>query len=265
VVRADPTLSTEQLSAAAGTLAAKLRASGTSALDSPAHEGADIVVAFADTAHDADLSDAAANARSGIVVFCRTSELGEPVPANPRITADIKAALELGWTVNRSTSEGTVLEKDGRLALFVYEATAVSPRDETVVDISRRLEGLGWRPIVTWNGAERSVGELEQLLAAHAIAAAPSSALRIIGEFDPHRLPPTDGPPKGSDGPTPGAGAPPETVAPHVAASTTYPSEGATDRRSCRSARTSSSATSRASGPAPILRARRWPEPKRIS
>ncbi|MDE5465953.1 hypothetical protein [Bradyrhizobium sp. CSS354] len=227
VVSSDPTLGPEKLPAAAAGLAAKLRQAGFRALVSPASEDADIVVAFADTARNTDLREAAANAREGIVVFCRTSELGEPVPADPRITADIKSAQALGWKIIRTTFEGTVLEKDGRLALFVYEATALSPRDETVANISRRLEGLGWRPIVSWNGAERSVAELEHLLAVQSIAATPASALKIIGEFDPHEPPPTEGPPE--DGPRPNANSPPETAAPQAVSppSEPGPNEGA--------------------------------------
>ncbi|MGT2502690.1 hypothetical protein ACVOMS_21340 [Bradyrhizobium guangxiense] len=210
-------------------LAAKLREAGSSALASPGSKSADIVVAFADTARDADVAEAAANARSGIVVFCRTSELGQPVPLDPTITADIKAALALGWKIARFTVEGTVLEKDGRLALFVHEATAVSPRDETVADTSRRLEGLGWRPIVSWNGAERSIDDLERLLAAQSIAAAPPSALKIIGAFDPHEPPPTEDPPEGPGDPSPDVDAPPEAAAPQAVftPATSSPEEGA--------------------------------------
>jgi hypothetical protein len=54
----------------------------------------------------------------------------------------------LGWKIQRATTEGTVLEKDGKVATLVSETAAISPWDETVTDISclRPPRGLHRRP-----------------------------------------------------------------------------------------------------------------------
>lgn len=193
VVRTDPDLSLVQLSAAADRLVSQLFGSGCSVTLSSSGQAADIVVAVADELNDSDVSAAAENAAQGVVVLCRTDIRLPPASMEQGATADVKSAQALGWRVSRATIEGTVVEKDGRLAALLNEPVATSPRDETIPDVLRRLEMLGWRPIVMWNGAERSSHDLGHLLATHSVASAPSSVRKIVEEFDLRDPPPSGG------------------------------------------------------------------------
>lgn len=193
IVRADPTLSTAQLSAAAGRLVSELRRSGRSVALSSTGDAAEIVVAVADELRDADLTTAARGAGQGIVVLCRADGRSQPAALNAGSLADVKSAQAMGWSVSRSTIEGTVVEKDGRLAALINEAAVVSPHDETVADVYRRLEALGWNPVVMWNGAERDAHDLGDLLSRHSVATSPNPIRKIVDEFDLNETPPTGG------------------------------------------------------------------------
>ena len=200
LVRADPEMSLEQLSAAAGLLAAELIRSGCTTSLASGTQTADVIVAAMDELHEANLAEAAQKAARGVIVLCREDR--RPPPAQPGLpaVADVRTALSLGWKIQRATTEGTVLEKGGKLAALVSETAAISPRDEAVTDISLRLESLGWQPIVAWNGAERSQSDLDRLLTAHSMPSAPTPFRKIAEEFDLRAPPPQGGGPgPGSD------------------------------------------------------------------
>ncbi|QQO33159.1 hypothetical protein JJC00_32250 [Bradyrhizobium diazoefficiens] len=193
VVRTDPALSLAQLSGAAGRLVSELFRRGCSATLSSSGQAADIIVAVADELRDADLTAAAENAAQGVVALCRADGRSPTASIEQSPTADVKSAQALGWSISRSTIEGTVVEKDGRLTALLNEAVAASPRDETIADVCRRLEILGWRPVVVWNGAERSSHDLGNLLATHSVATAPNPIRKIVDEFDLHDPSPSGG------------------------------------------------------------------------
>ena len=208
LVRADPTMSPEQLSAAAGLLAAELNRSGCTTSLASGTQTADVIVAAMDELHEENLAEAAQKAARGVIVLCREDR--RPPPAQPGLpaTADVRTALSLGWKIQRATAEGTVVEKDGKVAALVNEMAAISPWDETVTDVSHRLVALGWQPIVAWNGAERGAPDLDRLLTAHSLSSSPSPFRKIAEEFELRGPPPQDG------GPGPGDGGRVETIEP---------------------------------------------------
>jgi hypothetical protein len=198
LIREDPVMSLEQLSAAARLLVAELVQRGCSAALASSTQTADVIVAAMDEIHEGGLADVAQKAAHGIVILCRKDQ--RPPPAQPGLhaAADARTALSLGWKIQRATAEGTVVEKDGKVAALVNEMAAISQNDETVTDISRRLEALGWQPIVAWNGAERRGADLDSLLTAHSLPSVPSPFRKIAEEFD-LRTPPPHGGGRGSD------------------------------------------------------------------
>jgi hypothetical protein len=198
LVRTDPDLGLDQLLAAADLLVAELSRHGCNALPASSTRAADVIVAAIEELREGDLAAVAENAKHGIVVLCRKDE--RPPPAHPSTpaVADVQTAVALGWKISRAATEGTVVEKDGKVAALISEAAAISPQDETVTDVSRRLGSLGWHPIVVWNAAERSPPHLEQLLAKHSLSPAPSQFRKIAEEFDLRGPPPNGGGP-GSD------------------------------------------------------------------
>jgi hypothetical protein len=208
LVREDPAMGLEQLSAAAGLLVAELIQAGCSASLASATQAADVIVAAMDELHEDDLAGVAQKAAHGTVILCRKDQ--RPPPAQPGLpaAADVQTALSLGWKIQRATAEGTVVEKDGKVAALVNETAAISPWDETVTDVSRRLEALGWQPIVAWNGAERSGPDLDRLLTAHSLSSSPSPFRKIAEEFD------LRGPPPQGGGPDPGDSGRFETIEP---------------------------------------------------
>jgi hypothetical protein len=199
LVRADPDLSLDQLSVAADLLVAELSQHGCSASLASGRQAADIIVAAMDELHEGDLAAVAEKAERGIVVLCQKDERPPLAQPAPPAAADAQAALALGWKVSRAATEGTVIEKDGKVAVLVNETAAISPWDETVTDVSRRLESLGWEPIVAWNGAERSQPDLDRLLTAHSLPSAPSPFRKIAEEFDLRAPPPKGGGPGSGD------------------------------------------------------------------
>jgi hypothetical protein len=195
LVRSDSARNVEQLSAAADLLVAELTRSGCSASLASGMQAADVIVAAMDELHEGDLAAVAEKAGHGIVVLCRKDE--RPPPAQPGwpAAADARTALALGWKIQRAATEGTVLEKDGKVAALVNETAAMSPWDESLADVSHRLEALGWQPIVAWNGAERSRPDLDRLLTAHSLPSGPSPFRKIAEEFDLRAPPPHGGGP----------------------------------------------------------------------
>jgi hypothetical protein len=208
LVRADPEMSLEQLSGAAGLLAAELIRSGCTTSLASGTQTADVIVAAMDELHEAGLAEAAQKAARGVIVLCREDRRPPPAQSGLPATADVRTALSLGWKIQRATAEGTVVEKDGKVAALVNETAAISPWDETVTDVSHRLEALGWQPIVAWNSAERGVPDLDRLLTAHSLSSSPSPFRKIAEEFELRGPPPQDG------GPGPGDGGRFETIEP---------------------------------------------------
>jgi hypothetical protein len=197
LVRTDSAMSLDQLSAAAGLLVAELARSGCSASLASGTQAANVIVAAMDELHEDGLAAVAEKAGHGIVVFCRKDERPPPAQRGLPAAADARTALALGWKIQRAATEGTVLEKDGKIAALVNEPAAMSPWDETVTDVSHRLEALGWQPIVAWNGTERSRPDLDRLLTAHSVPSAPSPFRKIAEEFDLRAPPPQGGGPGG--------------------------------------------------------------------
>jgi hypothetical protein len=148
-----------------------------------------------DELHEGSLADVAQKAAQGIVIVCRKDQRLPPGQPGLPATADVRTAMSLGWKIQRATAEGTVVEKDGKVAALVNEMAAISPWDETVTDVSHRLEALGWQPIVAWNGAERGVQDLDRLLTAHSLSSSPSPFRKIAEEFELRGPPPRDGGP----------------------------------------------------------------------
>lgn len=201
LVREDEALTSNELSAAAERLAGELRREGCSA-SAFGSQSADILVAAFDELHDADLAGVAQKAIHGVVVVCRKDLRTASGPADLSQSADAQAAQSLGWKISRATTEGTVLEKDGRAAILVDERALISAHDETVADVLRRLRSLGWDPLVSWSEAERSRADLAELLAAHSRPLAANRFRRIAEAFDlrdpaPHG----GGPGPGGNGP----------------------------------------------------------------
>jgi hypothetical protein len=205
LIREDPAMSPEQLSAAAGLLVSELIQRGCSASLAAGAQTADVIVAAMDELHEGSLADVAQKAAHGIVILCRKDQRSPPARSGLHAVADVRTALSLGWKIQRATTEGTVLEKGGKLAALVSETAAISPWDETVTDVWRRLESLGWQPIVAWNGAERSEPDLDRLLTAHSMPSTPSQFRKAAEEFDLRAPPPQGG------GPGPGSGVRSET------------------------------------------------------
>ncbi|MGH3025986.1 MAG: hypothetical protein ACRDLR_06035, partial [Gaiellaceae bacterium] len=197
LIREDEGLDLAGLSAAAQRLAAELQREGCSATASGT-ETADVIVAAFDELHDANLAGIAQRAIHGVVILCRKDLRSASSPAEPPQSADARAAQLLGWKISRAATEGTVLEKDGRAAVLVEERAHISAHDETVADVSRRLKALGWAPVVSWSGIERSPEDLSRLLAAHSRPLAPNHFRSVAEAFD-LRGPPPDGGGSGPD------------------------------------------------------------------
>lgn len=197
LVREDEGLDAGRLSAAAERLVTKLQQEGCSASTSGT-EPADVMVAAFDELHDADLADIAQRAVHGVVILCRNDLRSASSQAELQQSADARAAQSLGWKISRAATEGTVLEKDGRAAVLVEERAHLSAHDETVADVSRRLKALGWAPVISWSGTERSPEDLSQLLAASSRPLAPNRFRSVAEAFD-LRGPPPDGGGPGPD------------------------------------------------------------------
>jgi hypothetical protein len=210
LVRANAEMSLEQLSGAAGLMVAELVRSGCSASLASGTRTADVIVEAVEELHEAELARAAQTATRGVIVLCREDRRIPPAQSSLPAAADVQTAQSLGWSIQRSTAEGTVVEKDGKIAVLVNETAAILPWDETVTDVSRRLESLGWQPIVAWRGAERSRPDLDRLLTTHSFSYSPSPFRRIAEEFDLRAPPPQDG------GPGPGNNSRSETKPGHV-------------------------------------------------
>jgi hypothetical protein len=193
LVRTDPTLSVEQLSAAAALLATELNRAGCSASLASAKQSADVIVTAVGELHNDGLAEVAQKAAQGLVILCQKDFRALPAPPDLPAAADAQMAMSLGWNIQRVAAEGAVLEKDGKVAALVNETAAISPWGETVTDVSIRLEALGWQPVVAWNGAERTGPDLARLLTAHSLPFGPSPFRKIAEEFDLRAPPPPEG------------------------------------------------------------------------
>jgi hypothetical protein len=151
---------------------------------------ADFIVASLDELNDADLPSLAARARKGIAILCRSDRRSAEPVVQPVSLPDVLLAQSLGWKLVATTADGALLEKDDRSAVLIDETVTMDGRDETIADVARRLDSMGWRPIVSWRASPRTPEELGKLLNDRAVAV--NRRYRTIAEtFDPKpSLPP---------------------------------------------------------------------------
>jgi hypothetical protein len=196
VVRSSPDLTVEQLHSAAGRLVLSLRNAGCNAGLSQSHSDADFIVASLDQLTDSDVRTIASRARKGAAILCRSDLRSPDVAPPPSSAPDVLLAQSLGWKLIATTTDGALLEKDGRSVVLVEETVTISVRDETIADVACRLGLLGWRPVVSWRDSSRTPDEFGKLLNDSAVPT--SRRYRTIAEtFDLKQLLPP-----GSDGST---------------------------------------------------------------
>lgn len=183
LVRADPKLQVAQLSSAADRLVAELRDQECNAALASSAREADVIVGFIDMLRDTDLPTLAEKARLGLVVLCRSDHRSPGAKTESNPAPDITSAQALGWNLSGTTIDGTVLEKGGRSVALINEPIAISSRDETIADVTNRLAGLGWLPVVMWRDSARASEDLENVLTAHSVSAG-SPFRRIAETFD---------------------------------------------------------------------------------
>ena len=198
-----PELDADGLVAIAPRLTEHLRHMGFDAVVAP-HEGAAapaLLIASADTAEEMQVRRLLGFA-DGVVVLCRSWRPDSDVVAP--LSADVRAALHLGWRVRKTFADGLLLEKDGRVAALVNEPQGELPTDEVVVDLTRRVETRGWSPIVCWRDAPRDPAELARLLEGRSTALDKNAAVaKLVRQFvlSPPR-PVPEPPPKDKGGAT---------------------------------------------------------------
>lgn len=184
VVRRLPAAGPDELRAGAEAVAGALREAGYDGAllegDGEATVRADYVVAFAGEAGDDLVRRAAAGARDGVVVVCRTFEARLP---DIRAEGDDAGLGSHGWSLAAAVGEGRIFTRQGKSAVLVREPAWNDMASESVADRVSRLAGLGWRPVVDWIGRPRDPAELSDLLASAAIG--PDPRVRKIMEGHP--------------------------------------------------------------------------------
>jgi hypothetical protein len=179
-----PELEADGLAAIAARLAEHLQRVGFDAVVAP-HEGADtpaLLIASLDTAEEKQVRRLLDFALDGVVVLCRSWRPDSDVVAP--LSADARAALHFGWRVRKTFVDGLVLEKDGRVAALVNEPQGELPTDELIIDLIRRVETLGWSPIVCWRDAPRDPAELARLLHGRSTALDKNTAVaKVVRQF----------------------------------------------------------------------------------
>jgi hypothetical protein len=188
IVRTAPDLTVEQLLAAVDRLVLLLRNAGCSAAPSTSGIDADFIVAGLDQLDDTDLPALAARARKGVAVLCRSDRRSSEAAAQPAHTPDVLLAQSQGWKLIATTTDGALLEKDGRSTVLIDETVTMDGRDETVADVARRLGLMGWHPIVSWRASPRSPDEFNKLLNDSAVTV--SRRYRAIAETFDLKQPP---------------------------------------------------------------------------
>jgi hypothetical protein len=170
IVRTAPDLTIDQLISAGNRLVQALRNAGCVAFPATSDAEADFIVASIEELKDSDLQSLATRARKGVAVLCRSD--GRTVGSIPQAASspEVMLAQSIGWKLISTTADGALLEKDGRSAVLVDESIVMDGRDETVADVARRLEAMGWHPIVSWRSASRTPEDLGKLLNDRAVA-----------------------------------------------------------------------------------------------
>ncbi len=169
IVRTAPDLTIDQLISAGDRLVQALRNSGCVAFPATSDAEADFIVASLEELKDPDLQSLATRARKGVAVLCRSD--GRTVGSLPQVASspEVMLAQSLGWKLVSMTTDGALLEKDGRSAVLVDESIVMDGRDETIVDVAHRIGAMGWHPIVSWRSASRTPEDLGKLLNDRAI------------------------------------------------------------------------------------------------
>ena len=172
------------LRAAAGRLVATLQeiGRGASLAPLPRDTVTNVLVAVVDTLSNSALRSLAAQAREGVVIFCRRDLRRPETPMNHTASADCITAQSLGWRIAYACAEGMLLEKDGHCVALVEEPVAFTGVDEVVTDIVDRLAALGWRPIVAWRDTPRDRTALNELLNAHSVPISRDQTLHTLLE-----------------------------------------------------------------------------------
>jgi hypothetical protein len=172
------------LRSAAGRLVATLQEIGRGASLAPLPRDtiANVLVAVVDTLSNSALRSLAAQAREGVVVFCRRDLRKPEMTVGHTLSPDCVAGQSLGWRIGRACTDGVLLEKDGRCVALVDEPAALTAADEVVTDVVDRLTALGWRPIVAWRDAPRDRTTLNTLLNSHSIPISRDQTLHTLLE-----------------------------------------------------------------------------------
>ena len=172
------------LRAAAGRLVATLQEIGRGASLAPLPRDTitNVLVAVVDTLSNSALRSLAAQAREGVVIFCRRDLRRPETPMNHTVSADCVTAQSLGWRIAYACADGVLLEKDGHCVALVDEPMAFTAADEVVTDIVDRLAALGWRPIVAWRDAPRDRTALNELLNSHSVPTSRDQTLHTLLE-----------------------------------------------------------------------------------
>ena len=172
------------LRAAAERLVATLQEIGRGALLAPLPHDTitNVLVAVVDTLSNAALRSLAAQAREGVVIFCRRDLRKPETPVNRPPSSDCITAQSLGWRIAHDCTDGVLIEKDGRCVALVDEPVALTAADEVVTDMVDRLTALGWRPIVAWRDAPRDRAALNTLLNSHSIPISRDQTLHTLLE-----------------------------------------------------------------------------------
>jgi len=172
------------LRAAAGRLVATLQEVGRGASLAPLPRDiiANVLVAVVDTLSNSALRSLAAQAREGVVIFCRRDLRRPETPTNHPPSSDCITAQSLGWRIAYACADGVLLEKDGHCVALVDEPVAFTAVDEVVTDMVDRLTALGWRPIVAWRDAPRDRTALNTLLNSHSIPTLRDQTLHTLLE-----------------------------------------------------------------------------------
>jgi hypothetical protein len=172
------------LRAAAGRLVATLQEIGRGASLAPLPRDTitNVLVAVVDTLSNSALRSLAAQAREGVVIFCRRDLRRAETPTNHTASADCITAQSLGWRIAYACADGVLLEKDGHCVALVDEPVALTAADEVVTDIVDRLMALGWRPIVAWRDAPRDRIALNALLNSHSVPISRDQTLHTLLE-----------------------------------------------------------------------------------
>jgi hypothetical protein len=172
------------LRAAAGRLVGTLQEIGCGASLAPLPRDTitNVLVAVVDTLSNSALRSLATQAREGMVIFCRRDLRKVERPVGQPPSSDCITAQSLGWRITHASTDGVLLEKDGRCVALIEEPVALTAADEVVTDTINRLTALGWRPIVAWRDTPRDRTALNTLLNSHSMPVSRDQTLHTLLE-----------------------------------------------------------------------------------